>query len=221
MTRSRRDRNFRQEGRPRDGYAASIRKETHIACSPEKAWDALRDVGALHNRLVPGFVVDTKLEDGARIVTFGNGMVARELIVDVDDAARRVAWSVVGAPYSSAYATSRSCPSRDDAPPGTRASIHSRTLIRSSATPAGVRMRERVLIFQRFKLACLGFGATFSALFWIPCGCQIVLLPVAAAAATGLVWELLAGDPALLPELERPARKLGSRETNALGSGSD
>jgi hypothetical protein len=56
----------------------------------------LRDVGALHTRLVPGFVVDTRLEEGARVVTFGNGMVARELIVDVDDEQRRVVWSVVG-----------------------------------------------------------------------------------------------------------------------------
>ena len=65
---------------------ASIRRETHIDARPETAWAALRDVGALHTRLVPGFVVDTKLEEGARIVTFGNGMVVRELIVDVDDA---------------------------------------------------------------------------------------------------------------------------------------
>jgi carbon monoxide dehydrogenase subunit G len=81
---------------------ASIRKETRIACSPEKAWDALRDVGALHTRLVPGFVVDTKLEDDARarIVTFANGVVAREVIVDVDDAARRLVWSVDGAPFT-------------------------------------------------------------------------------------------------------------------------
>lgn len=76
---------------------ASIRREIHIDARPETAWSALRDVGALHTRLVPGFVVDTKLEDGARIVTFGNGTVVRELIVDVDDDARRVAWSVVGA----------------------------------------------------------------------------------------------------------------------------
>jgi carbon monoxide dehydrogenase subunit G len=75
---------------------ASIRREVQIAARPETAWDALRDVGALHTRLVPGFVVDTRLEDGARIVTFGNGMVVKELIVDVDDAARRVAWSAVG-----------------------------------------------------------------------------------------------------------------------------
>jgi carbon monoxide dehydrogenase subunit G len=75
---------------------ASIRREVHIDARPETAWDALRDVGALHTRLVPGFVTDTRLEEGARVVTFGNGMVARELIVDVDDASRRVAWSVVG-----------------------------------------------------------------------------------------------------------------------------
>ena len=76
---------------------ASIRREVQIDARPETAWAALRDVGALHTRLVPGFVVDTRLEEGARIVTFGNGMVVRELIVDVDDQARRVVWSAVGA----------------------------------------------------------------------------------------------------------------------------
>src|SRR6185503_14234483 len=74
----------------------SLRKEVLIDVPPARVWDALRDVGALHTRLVPGFVTDTRLEEGARVVTFGNGMVARELIVDVDDASRRVAWSVVG-----------------------------------------------------------------------------------------------------------------------------
>jgi hypothetical protein len=72
---------------------ASIRREARIQARPETAWEALRDVGALHRRLVPGFVVDTRLEEGARVVTFGNGMVVRELIVDVDEEARRVAWS--------------------------------------------------------------------------------------------------------------------------------
>lgn len=59
-------------------------------------WAALRDVGAVHRRLAPGFVVDTRLDGDARIVTFANGMVVRELIVDVDDAARRVAYAVIG-----------------------------------------------------------------------------------------------------------------------------
>lgn len=79
---------------------ASIRTETHIDARPEEVWDALRDVGALHTRLAPGFVVDTRLEGDARIVVFGNGAVARERIVDVDDETRRVAWSVVGAPFA-------------------------------------------------------------------------------------------------------------------------
>jgi carbon monoxide dehydrogenase subunit G len=77
---------------------ASIRREILIEARPEAVWDAVRDVGAVHERLAPGFVVDTRLEEGARIVTFGSGLVARELIVDIDDAARRLVWSVVGSP---------------------------------------------------------------------------------------------------------------------------
>jgi len=77
---------------------ASIRREIVIEASPERIWDAVRDVGAVHERLAPGFVVDTRLQPGARVVTFANGLVARELIVDVDDEARRLAWAVVGSP---------------------------------------------------------------------------------------------------------------------------
>ena len=40
--------------------------------------------------------MNVTLEEGARVVTFGNGMVARELIVTIDDDARRLVWSVVG-----------------------------------------------------------------------------------------------------------------------------
>ena len=75
---------------------ACIRKEILLESSPEKVWEVVRDVGALHTRLVPGFVVDTKLEEGARVVTFGNGMIVRELIVDLDDQVRRLAWSARG-----------------------------------------------------------------------------------------------------------------------------
>jgi carbon monoxide dehydrogenase subunit G len=75
---------------------ASIRKEIFLETPAADVWDAVRDIGALHTRLVPGFVVDTRLEPGARVVTFGNGMVVRELIVDLDDRARRLAWSARG-----------------------------------------------------------------------------------------------------------------------------
>jgi carbon monoxide dehydrogenase subunit G len=76
---------------------ASIRKEIETKARPDDAWDAIRDVGALHTRLVPGFVVATRLEPGARIVTFGNGMEVREPIIDLDDTARRLVWSAEGA----------------------------------------------------------------------------------------------------------------------------
>jgi carbon monoxide dehydrogenase subunit G len=79
---------------------ASIRKEISVDAPPAHCWEVLRDVGALHTRLVPGFVTATVLEPGARVVTFGNGMVARELIVDVDDDARRIVWSVVGGSFT-------------------------------------------------------------------------------------------------------------------------
>jgi Fe-S cluster assembly scaffold protein SufB len=72
---------------------ASIRKEISTRASATEVWAALRDVGALHIRLVPGFVIDTRLEAGARIVTFGNGTIVRELIVDVDDETKRIVWS--------------------------------------------------------------------------------------------------------------------------------
>jgi len=75
---------------------ASIRREVTINVPAEQLWDAVRDVGALHTRLVPGFVTDCRLEGDARLVTFANGMQARELIVDVDDTQRRLAWAAVG-----------------------------------------------------------------------------------------------------------------------------
>lgn len=77
---------------------ASIRREVQVNAGAEKIWAAVRDVGAVHQRLAPGFVVNTKMEEGARVVTFANGMEARELIVDVDETARRLVWSVVGSP---------------------------------------------------------------------------------------------------------------------------
>jgi hypothetical protein len=83
---------------------ASVSKEVTIAAPAEKVWDALRDFGALHTRLVPGFVVDTQIDDdGARVVTFFNGAVAREVLVGVDEGARRLAYSVVEGPLNSTH----------------------------------------------------------------------------------------------------------------------
>ena len=86
---------------------ASIHREVLIDTKPDAAWDALRDIGALHRRLAPGFVTDVQLEDGARVVTFGNGLVAREIIVDLDDKSRRLAWSVVGGQMTHHHASAQ------------------------------------------------------------------------------------------------------------------
>jgi hypothetical protein len=53
---------------------ATLHKEASFEASPEEVWDAVRDIGALHTRLVPGFVVKTELEGEARMATFGNGL---------------------------------------------------------------------------------------------------------------------------------------------------
>jgi hypothetical protein len=68
---------------------SSIHKDIPVDAPPDQVWDAVRDFGAVHRRLAPGFVTD------ARIVTFANGTVARELLVDCDDARRRLVYAVV------------------------------------------------------------------------------------------------------------------------------
>jgi carbon monoxide dehydrogenase subunit G len=77
----------------------SIRKEIQIEAPPEKVWDAVRDFGALHTRLVPGFVTDCRMDGDDRIVTFANGAVMREVLIDSDDEARRLVWTIVDGPY--------------------------------------------------------------------------------------------------------------------------
>jgi len=78
---------------------ASVRKEILIDVPPHQAWDALRDWAALHERLVPGFAVGVQVEGRDRLVTFFNGTVYRERIIDVDPAAQRLVWSIVEGPY--------------------------------------------------------------------------------------------------------------------------
>src|SRR3954468_1459582 len=74
---------------------ASIHKDIIIDAAPADVWDAVRDFGAVHTRLVPGFVLDSRLDGDARIVTFSNGTVARELLVDCGDERRRLVYAVV------------------------------------------------------------------------------------------------------------------------------
>jgi hypothetical protein len=74
---------------------ASIRKDILLDAHPSEVWAAVRDFGSPHRRLVPGFVLDARLDGDARVVTFANGTVARELLVDCDDERRRLVYAVV------------------------------------------------------------------------------------------------------------------------------
>lgn len=73
---------------------ASVRREILIKARPDDVWAALADFGAPHERLVPGFVTESHLDGDDRIVTFFNGAVAREALVDSDDGQRRLVWAV-------------------------------------------------------------------------------------------------------------------------------
>ena len=75
---------------------ASIHKEVLIDAPPQHVWEAVRDIGAIHTRLAREFVTDTRLDGDSRLVTFADGTVIRERIVDVDDRTRRLAYAVVG-----------------------------------------------------------------------------------------------------------------------------
>src|SRR3954452_6162989 len=73
---------------------ASIHKDIPVDAAPDDVWAAVRDFGAVHTRLAPGFVTDARLDGDARIVTFANGNVAREVLVDCDDTRRRLVYAI-------------------------------------------------------------------------------------------------------------------------------
>jgi hypothetical protein len=86
----------RNDGLTRKGTPmASLHQDIPINAHPEDVWAAVRDFGAVHQRLAPGFVLDAQLEGDVRIVTFANGGVAREVLVDCDDTRRRLVYAVI------------------------------------------------------------------------------------------------------------------------------
>jgi hypothetical protein len=79
---------------------ASIRKEITLRNSAGRAWDAIRDFQAVHTRVAPGFLTENKPEDGARVLTFANGAVFRELLVSCDEQQRRLVYAIAQPPFT-------------------------------------------------------------------------------------------------------------------------
>jgi len=78
---------------------ATLRRDIFLDASADQVWSAVRDFGQVHARVAPGFLtaleMDPKSNGGDRIVTFFNGMVARERLVTRDDEACRLVYAVV------------------------------------------------------------------------------------------------------------------------------
>ena len=72
---------------------AYFRQQIDIARPEALVWDALRDVGALHTRLVQGFVLECEFDGQVRKIKFANGVSAVERIIDVSESDRRVSWT--------------------------------------------------------------------------------------------------------------------------------
>jgi hypothetical protein len=111
---------------------AAIRREIMIDARADDVWAAVRDFGAIHQRLAPGFVTDARLDGHDRIVTFFNGNVLREALIDLDDDAPRLVWSIVDGPYTPTTAQHRSSPT----PTVARASSGSQTCSRTTSPTA-------------------------------------------------------------------------------------
>jgi len=83
---------------------STIIREVVIEADATLVWDALRDFGALEEKLAPGFVTDCRLETSdTRVVTFFNGAEARERLVGVDKNARRLAYSVIESRFDATH----------------------------------------------------------------------------------------------------------------------
>jgi carbon monoxide dehydrogenase subunit G len=74
---------------------ATLRKEIPVAAGATPVWQRLRDFAQVHTKVAPGFLTDLKMDNGDRVVTFFNGMVARERLVTADDETCRLVYAVV------------------------------------------------------------------------------------------------------------------------------
>ena len=94
---------------------ATLRHEFVVDAAPALVWDALRDFGAVHTRLAPGFVVACEMEQGGEVrhITFANGYDVRERLVGIDEQARRIAYTVVGGKAAHHHASAQVLPESD------------------------------------------------------------------------------------------------------------
>jgi len=74
---------------------ATLNKQIALDTGAANAWSAIRDFGQVHTRVAPGFLTKLEMDKGDRVLTFFNGLEARERLVTVDDEQSRLVYSVV------------------------------------------------------------------------------------------------------------------------------
>jgi hypothetical protein len=74
---------------------ATLRRQIALDAGAATVWSAVRDFGAVHTRVAPGFLTKLEIDKGDRVVTFFNGLVARERLVTLDDEDCRLVYAVV------------------------------------------------------------------------------------------------------------------------------
>jgi hypothetical protein len=74
---------------------ATLRRQIALNTPASTVWSALRDFGAVHTRVAPGFLTKLEMDKDDRIVTFFNGLVARERLITAEDEHCRLVYAVV------------------------------------------------------------------------------------------------------------------------------
>jgi hypothetical protein len=84
---------------------ATIYREILVDLDVGATWDAIADVGAIHERLARDFVVATTLAGDHRLVEFAGGQIVRERLIGRDDVRRRLAYAVDDHPVARHHAS--------------------------------------------------------------------------------------------------------------------
>jgi hypothetical protein len=127
---------------------ATLKREFPVTAGSAAAWQAMRDFGAVHTKVAPGFLTALKMDKGDRVLTFFNGMVARERLVTLDDEACRLVYSVVEGQASHYNAAVQIFPEGD----GSRI-VWTIDLLPNELAPAIGSMMDQAVISMKKTLA--------------------------------------------------------------------
>jgi hypothetical protein len=93
---------------------ATIHIERIIEAPADFVWERLRDFGALHTKVAPGFILDTVVEGDVRTVTFDGGLILRERLIAIDDTHRRIVYSILAEMFEHHSASNMIVPEGED-----------------------------------------------------------------------------------------------------------